>query len=198
MKVMFAIILVPDGTAYRKISDLSEGITAKYRIRTSRRYKKIPFHLSLFFQSKKIDDKDVRKITSRLKGECMKTKPFEVKIDGFGWYVARARNSTSYYVCLNVTSDRHLNDLYRVISSAVSEYVDVKFNKFVPHITLIGDGLDMETFHRIKNEYENAEFNKRFAVKSVVIGVQKGLNAAWKFKKIRFKPSIRQVRSMTA
>jgi 2'-5' RNA ligase len=110
-------------------------------------------HLNLGFQGASC--LSVASLKDELSKLCAKISPFEIKVDGFGFFEAQSK-----VVYLKVMKTKELIEIHKEINSTLAKCCENLFNfytpeNWVPHITLAMGDLSETSLENFKNRFKD-------------------------------------------
>jgi 2'-5' RNA ligase len=169
MKRIISVWIRPENRLRKEIVNLTRKFADKYNSYKALNDYKGP-HITLFEIAE--DPKKLDNVIRRLQPTCWRFRPFEIKINGIGYFRRKdATGKRNYVIYLKVLKNKKLYRLRKEIEK--QSFIDAQYPlKFRPHITISRADLDKDRFYAALREYENLIFLKKFAVTGIMVSTR--------------------------
>ena len=170
MENKISIWLQPQPKLKAEIFTIIKNFSKKYKVYSDLRSYKGPHITILDINNPK---QNFRTLVNLLDRVIEPTKPFNLKVNGIGYFMKlHESGKRNYVIYLKVKKNKELKRLKKLVDSEFPEQLlrYVRINReYIPHITITHKELDKKRFYLALKEYRNLKFFRNFKVDKIVI-----------------------------
>lgn len=176
-----SIWLRPDQKLWKEVSGIIKHVSKEYHTYYNLNEWKGP-HITLIFL--KFRAQKLQQVVRELSDICSKTKPFNIKLHGIGYFMKMSTvlGRRNYVLYLKPRENAELRRLYYGVERGLRPYKDLN-HPFKPHMTLAHVDLSKDNFYRALKEFKDLKFNRIFTVREIFMSTR--INGKRKVIKIK-------------